>query len=370
MGAAADQASRRNMYLDRLTRYSDDGFTLSAPTRYSVADWAKNLSGLPRSRTLKRIRSHIIFNFVWATLVTAAYYIFVPKGFASTVDAFVPFSLSGGILGILLAFRTSQSYERFWHGRQTWAKVINRSRSLARISASYATAKGYKHDNVLSWLVAFAEALKQHLQGERTIAAFDSLTEADRRSLEACDHLPYACCYALSAEIDRIRAAKEEEQSAHGLVWWQMEFLLNDLQDCIGEAEAIAGTPVPVTYSRHTSRLLTLWTLSMPLVLVTRLPLITVPLATVLVSWMLLATEEIGHLIEEPFGLHDNRPQVLPLGRYCEVVKRDLKEENDFTRRALTLKFDNFARNREDDQDHHHLQQEDAAPTPPHEQNA
>lgn len=333
----------RDDYLDRLTRYSDDGYTLSAPTRYSVADWAKNLAQMPRSTTLRRVRSHLLFNFAWASLVSFVYYI-LPSGWGATSNLFMPFNLSGGILGILLAFRTAQSYDRFWHGRKLWAKVINRTRGLARLSASYVTTgnevDGAGHATLLRWLVAFPVALKQHLRGEREIGDFDSLEEYERRSLEACDHLPYACCYALSAQIDNIRRARETDQAAHALLWWQMEAHIEDLQNCIGETEAIAGTPVPLSYSRHTSRLLSLWALAMPFVLVTALPLLAVPIATSLVSWMLLATEEIGHLIEEPFGIHDNRPQVLPLDRYCSIIKRDLKEDNEFIRIAARTKFE------------------------------
>ena len=65
------------------------------------------------------------------------------------------------------------------------------------------------------------------------------------------------------------------------------------------------------------------------------LPLPLIPPATVLVSWMLLATEEIGHIIEEPFGIHDDRPKILPLQRYCDIVSRDLAEENRLVERAV-----------------------------------
>ena len=106
------------------------------------------------------------------------------------------------------------------------------------------------------------------------------------------------------------------------------------MQDAIGDAEAISGTPVPLSYSRHTSRLLSIWTLCSPLILVTALPLPLVPPSVLLLSWMLLATEEIGHIIEEPFGIHDDRPKILPLGRYCDIVARDLDEANKLTARA------------------------------------
>ncbi len=63
------------------------------------------------------------------------------------------------------------------------------------------------------------------------------------------------------------------------------------------------------------------------------LPPVLVPFVTVIVSWMLLATEEIGHIIEEPFGIHDDRPNMLPLQRYCDVIQKDVEmmsQENAF----------------------------------------
>ena len=112
-----------------------------------------------------------------------------------------------------------------------------------------------------------------------------------------------------------------------------MESFCKELMDCVGEGEAIAGTPVPVSYSRHTSRLLSIWTLCCPFVFVQCLPPLAVPFVTVIVSWMLLATEEIGHVIEEPFGIHEDRPNILPLQRYCDVIEKDVEmmsRENTF----------------------------------------
>ena len=257
---------------------------------------------------------------------------FEPLEPAKTLDLNAPFNLSGGILGILLAFRTGQAYDRFWEGRQVWAKVINRVRAIARTARSYAA--GGDDAALVRWLAAFPVALKQHLRGERDVDAFAGLENAERRELESADNLPLAVTYALSASVGAIQRADEGDQPAHHLLWWQLESQILELQDAIGEAEAISGTPVPLSYSRHTSRLLSIWTLCSPFVLVTALPLPLVPPSVAILSWMLLATEEIGHIIEEPFGIHDDRPKILPLGRYCDIVARDLAEANRLTDRA------------------------------------
>ena len=342
-------ARTQETYLDRLAAYADeDGYTLDAPTRYSIADWWLNLRNLPSSSVLQRVQGHLVANTFFAILVSGLAYAIRAEhlSFDTTLletehlNLGAPFELSGGILGILLAFRTSQSYDRFWEGRQVWAKVVNRVRATARTCRAYVTTASPENEGeetaaLLRWLEAFPLALKQHLRGERRLDEFHCLGNEERRELESADNLPLACTYALSSRVDAVRRASEDTQSASHLLWWQLESLLLELQDAIGDAEAIAGTPVPLSYSRHTSRLLSIWTLGSPIILVQSMPLLLVPPATALLSWMLLATEEIGHIIEEPFGIHDDRPKILPLQRYCDIVSRDLAEENRLVERAV-----------------------------------
>ena len=308
--------------LGRLSKYSDDGFTLSTPLRYSAGDWWRHVMSMPRSLVLKRVRGHLTFNVGWSIVVAAAYARFGLPGTLASLKA--PFDLSGGILGILLAFRTSQACNRFWHGREIWAKVVNKVRSFGRALLYLDGPSQQILDAYFRWLEAYPICLKQHLRGERDIAALTMLKDRERDFLDSNDNLPVACTLALSSLLNNVKTT-QGTQSAKELLWWQLEGeLLCNLMGAVGEAEAIAGTPVPLSYSRHTSRLASLWTFCLPFVLVTCLPLYAVPPVTGVVSWTLLATEEISHLIEEPFGLHDDRPNMLPLNRYCAVIAEDL----------------------------------------------
>eukprot|EP00614_Pseudopedinella_elastica_P026947 CAMPEP_0172625712 /NCGR_PEP_ID=MMETSP1068-20121228/145459_1 /TAXON_ID=35684 /ORGANISM="Pseudopedinella elastica, Strain CCMP716" /LENGTH=422 /DNA_ID=CAMNT_0013435091 /DNA_START=84 /DNA_END=1352 /DNA_ORIENTATION=+ len=311
------------------SKYSDDGFTLSAPDRYSVSDWWRHIGSFPQSTILARVSSHLSFNVIFATVLAYASF-YIPDEMPVDVPAVyhglnlnVAFEMSGGILGILLAFRTGQSYDRFWQGREIWAKVINKVRSFSRCVLYVDSAKGLEAAAVVRWLEAFPVCLTQHLRGERDVGALNMLTPEERKLVDSSDSMPIAVTIALTELLNGLKA-ETNDQSAKHLLWWQFEAMLFELMDTIGEAEAIAGTPVPTAYSKHTSRLLSLWTICMPFVLISCLPPPLVPVVTALVSWMLLATEEIGHLIEEPFGLHNDRPNILPLQRYCDVIAADL----------------------------------------------
>ncbi len=100
-----------------------------------------------------------------------------------------------------------------------------------------------------------------------------------------------------------------------------MEQLVGELVNCLGMAERILLTPVPASYSRHTSRFLSLYTLSLPFVLVHQLQLLTVP-AIAAICWGLFSIEEIGHLIEEPFSPNTNQ---LPLETMTKTIDRDVR---------------------------------------------
>ena len=71
---ASDRFAMNNAYLSRLSRYSDeDGYTLSAPQRYSVKDWSMNLVNLPASTVLERVKGHLVFNTLWSIVVVLGY---------------------------------------------------------------------------------------------------------------------------------------------------------------------------------------------------------------------------------------------------------------------------------------------------------
>ena len=75
---------------------------------------------------------------------------------------------------------------------------------------------------------------------------------------------------------------------------------VGNLVDALGACESLLTTPVPLSYSRHTSRFLTIWCATLPIVLVDQLGYITIP-AVAFIGWCLFGIEEIGHLIEQPF---------------------------------------------------------------------
>jgi len=86
------------------------------------------------------------------------------------------------------------------------------------------------------------------------------------------------------------------------------------LCDNVGACERIFKSPIPLVYTRHTSRYVGLWLGLLPLAIWAADPswnhLCTIPVVAV-TTFLLLGIEELGLQIEEPFG-------ILPMEAFCD----------------------------------------------------
>ncbi|KAJ1632582.1 Bestrophin, RFP-TM, chloride channel-domain-containing protein [Pavlovales sp. CCMP2436] len=308
---------------------TDDGLALNeSDLRDKRSNWLRDLLSIGKSRVLARVADRLVGTTIWAGFVAAAYAVqpMLPEAVSDMMQTLIvptwPHESVGGFLAILLVFRTDQAYERFWEGRQLWASVIGSTRSLSMLALSH-YAPGPTRDAILGYATMFPIALRQHLRGRRSVAelerAFNAYAGAHQgsdslrspiRCLEVADNLPSTVLTTLSLELgvflrstriemDGTVDASGQRQSA---LWAQMQTHVERLTDVIGSCERLKLTPIPLSYSRHTSRFFTLYLLTLPFTLVANCNTLTVPAICIGIGYVLCAMEEIGHVIEEPFA--------------------------------------------------------------------
>lgn len=170
----------------------------------------------------------------------------------------LPYQLTAPALALLLVFRTEASYSRFEEGRMAWTKVIAGTNDFARQVIAGVDISGDEliKDALLGYIMAFPTALK--------------------------------------------------------------ESKLLCLHEGIGVCEQLMGTPIPLSYTRLTSRFLVLWHLTLPIILWDDCHWIVVP-ATFISAASLFCIEEVGVLIEEPFPM-------LALEELCSLVRNNIQE--------------------------------------------
>ena len=113
---------------------------------------------------------------------------------------------------------------------------------------------------------------------------------------------------------------------------------IGQLSDALSGCEKIVQTPVPLSYSRHTSRFLTMWCGFLPFAIVKDLGWLSLPVMGI-ISWLLYGLEEIGHLIEQPFIPVTDRPSYL-IESDSENNNGGSGKQNDDDRAAKTMPYD------------------------------
>jgi biopolymer transport protein ExbB/TolQ len=92
--------------------------------------------------------------------------------------------------------------------------------------------------------------------------------------------------------------------------------MVNSLSHTVGRCERLVQTPVPLSYARHTSRFVSVWTLTLPLALVPHFRWLTAPVIF-FITWAMFGILEIGHMIEDPFRAS------LELTPICQAIYHD-----------------------------------------------
>mmetsp|Transcript_26851 Transcript_26851/g.104222 ORF Transcript_26851/g.104222 Transcript_26851/m.104222 type:complete len:350 (-) Transcript_26851:392-1441(-) len=287
---------------------------IARPERYTSSDWARNLTNLPRSAVLRRIQSHLLWNIFMAAAVGLAHE--VNQDFVLFHLSTLPHMLLGTAASLLLVFRTNSAYDRFWEGRKLWGTLINRCRNLA----SLAVTNMEDPTRVVPLTAAFAYLLGQHLQGEVRMSTMPiKLQDNELREIGKGGNVPYRVAAMLREEIRGVGNKGEFPASA---VRVSMEEDITTLVDVMGACERIVKTPVPLAYSRHTSRFLSVYAFTLPLILVDKEGLMVV-FSVLMITWALFGIEEIGHMIEDPFT---PKSFSLPLRDYAVTIHTSLEE--------------------------------------------
>lgn len=305
---------------------------IPAAGRYSSQDWINNLMSLFKSGMLKRVRSHLIANVLFAVLVYSLY-VQVPA-LAAMAKMLSPtaHSLAGGALSLLLVFRTNSSYNRFYEARCLWGKVTNTIREMARFA--HTNLSGLTREHALSLTAAYPTVMLQHLQqndpiyrpttwsAQQEAVLKNMLSEGDYKCLYNTRNRAFTVGKMLGAVYrywyynsdimakrfgnkdgtmtDTQRALMQANVQSERT---QIELMLETMCNCFGACERIVRSQVPPSYSRHTSRFLSVWCFTLPFVLVQPLQWLMIPTVT-LICWSLFVIEEVGHVIEDPFNIH------------------------------------------------------------------
>ncbi|WOL10117.1 hypothetical protein Cni_G18871 [Canna indica] len=295
---------------------------------YTPDDWRAHRSSRRHLRhLLSSLTSRVILSLippVFAfTAVAAALTLYnsavasawLPPGlFPLLRSSSLPYQLTAPALALLLVFRTEASYSRFEEGRKAWMRVMAVASELAGMVLM---AKGREDDagvkrSLLNYIMAFPVALKCHVTSGSDIKAdLQTLLDVDDLAvILRSKHRPRCVIEFISQSIQILHI----EEPKRNL----MESKLCCFHEGVGVCEQIMGIPIPLSYTRLTSRFLVLWHLTLPVILWDDCKWMVIP-ATFISAASLFCIEEVGVLIEEPFPM-------LALDELCRQLHNSIQE--------------------------------------------
>lgn len=273
-------------------------------------------------RVAKRVFPLIMLHGLAAVLVVAINW---RTGFRLQMPSVVH-PLLGGVLGLLLAFRTNQAYERHWSSCKTWAEIQAIIHNMTRLASQLSRSHWQEYTAIVRFLIAYPIALKQHLQRRRDPSEFRRVL--DVKDIKAIINTRHPHMMILSTLSMLIRPMRLRDDGTGKLLalWTRLEGGVDNLQEAASRLNLVSSMPFPISYSVHMARFIFLWVVTLPFALVGVMHPLLVILTMIFVSWALYATEELAQLMEDPFGTA-NKPETIPLEKYSRQIVDEVKEQ-------------------------------------------
>lgn len=292
--------------------------------RFTSAEWLQCLRSISQSQVLRQIQHPLMTMTLVAILCSVAH-----CALAMPMLPLLPMhTFLGSCLSLLLVFRTTTAYQRFQEGRKIWNEILNLCRGVALTTSLYHEEIGAQKVNIVKLLLqAFPLAMQEHVQARSSIQGSRRLQlllwELHQESTTN-SFLQDQCCsfhrnqplHLVSLLLEVFASCKNcGEMFTNRERCWLLQ-MVTSLSHTVGRCERLLQTPVPRSYTRHTSRFVSIYMLTLPFALVSSLGWFTAPVIAV-VAWALFGILEIGHSIEDPFR------DTIELEPICEAIHGD-----------------------------------------------
>lgn len=225
-------------------------------------------------------------------------------------------ALLGTAVSLLLAFRTSQSYERWWEARTVWGAVVNDSRTFVRLIIQFMPAGENKvikkfAERQIIWTYALGESLRKLPFSEKVQQYLD------QHQIKATN-IPNAILDEHSRQLKEIAASK-------GLTDFQ-QMQLNDiitrLCDSMGKCERLKNTVFPRSYSVLVHILIYVFAAILPFGLDDSQLLVEIAI-TFLVPVTFIAIEKTSIIMQDPF---ENSPVDTPMTSLAQTIEINIRQ--------------------------------------------
>lgn len=280
---------------------------------------------IPIGYLLNKIKVELIVVAVYAIAIQVMDEYFHFRGLAIPVS--IP-ALLGTAISLILTFRISQSYDRWWEARKVWGAIVNDSRSLVRQVLTFAAdVEGRDPVEKMQKQIAYRQAAWCYALGE-SLRDFDPhenkqglLSDADQKEMLQHSNVPNGLLLMHSRDISLLH----EQGSINDYQQVEMDSTITRLCDWMGMSERINNTVFPKQYSLLVEFFLYLFVLILPFGLIDHFAMLEAPL-TILISVPFFMLEKTALHLQDPFM---NKPTDISVTAIASTIEENIRQMLD-----------------------------------------
>ena len=288
---------------------------------------------IPFSYIINKVKFNLLY-----VLIVSLIILFITDRFQNllpemplTIPAFI-----GTAISILLSFKLSQSYDRWWEARKVWGSIVNDSRSFTiQLQSFIPNEYGDIIKKIAFRQIAWCYSLGQSLRGLHPTENLENfISREDLEEIKQHNNKPLALLHLHAKDIKELKAKNELDVFSKV----QLDNTLVRLCDAQGRSERIKTTIFPVTYRVFLHATIYLFVITLSIALRDVGGIFEIPLLLSISAAFFLLEKTAKHM-QDPF---ENRPTdtaVTAIARTIEINIKQLLKESDIPQPHHPEKF-------------------------------
>jgi putative membrane protein len=226
----------------------------------------------------------------------------------------------GTSISVIISFKLSQSYDRWWEARKIWGSIVNESRTFTLQLQSY-LVKGSESDirKICFRQIGWCFCLGQSLRGQTGLENMERyLTPEDIDVISGHRNKPLAILQLNSKHIAELKNADKMDIRS----FIHINNTLTSFSNAMGMAERIKNTVFPVTYRIFLRSFIYIFVITLSISLAETIEYFEI-LLLLLISCSFFLLEKSATLLQDPFS---NEPTDTPVNSISTTIEINIKQ--------------------------------------------
>lgn len=286
---------------------------------------------IPLTYWLNQIKWDLLIASVFSSIV-----LFFSK---YIIDLNIPISIGaflGTAIALLLSFKLSQSYDRWWEARKIWGAIVNDSRIFVIQLRGFSKIKNKELTDKMAYRqIAWCYSLSQSLRSQNSKENIKSfITEKEFKSIKHYKNTPLALLDNQSQDLSNLK----NEKLINEVQQIQIDRTLVRLCASMGKAERIKNTIFPKTYRLTLHLFILIFLVTLALALTEMHIYVGIPLM-VFISLPFFLLERIAFSIQDPFENKPTDTAMTSISRTIEINIKQLLDSKNIPEDITSDKF-------------------------------